>query len=446
MASKITIIGGGSATFTPQLMRLFLESEVLRGSTIVLMDVDAHRLEVMDTLAKQLVDMKGSDLKIESTTDQQESLVDADFVITAIAVGGADAYEVDIETPAKYGIFMHVCDSLGPGGIMRGLRHIPVLVSVCQDLEEVSPHALVFNYTNPLSAITLAMQQEVTSIKTVGLCTCSSIPYHAKYLAGLAGLDPDDLVLPAPAAGLNHCAAILRLPLKDGGDALPLLKERVTEPVTKWGLETYGVLPYCSGHWTEFFPSLCRLEEEYQGKLQGLKMKYGMKVFDMEDPECPGARARGRKWEQVVEGWISGKQGKGKSLEMLPSDESVQVVALMEALLENRNEVHVVNIPNQGAIGNLPDNAIVEVSAVVGGFGVNPIHVGNLPENLAATLHNHIAVQELTVEAALSGDSRVALRAFLQDPQIASVLTPEETERLLDEMLEAHAGYLPQFG
>jgi alpha-galactosidase len=410
------------------------------------MDVDGQRLEVMDTLAKQLVNMTGADLKIESTTDQRESLVDADFVITAIAVGGADVYELDIEIPARHGIFMHVCDSVGPGGIMRGLRHIPVLVSVCQDLAEVSPRAMVFNYTNPLSAITLSMQREVPSIKTVGLCTCTSTLYDAEYLAHMTGFGADELVLPAPAAGINHCAGIIRLPLKDGRDALPLLKERVTWPIHKWSLETFGVLPYCAGHWTEFFPGLSRLEEEYEGRAQGLLMKYDMHIFDMDDENCPGSRARGQMWEQVVEDWISRKEREEKSVEMLPSGESVQVVALMESLLENRTEVHAVNIPNQGAIGNLPDDAIVEVSAVVSGSGIRPIHVGNLPGHLAATLCNHIAVQELIAEAALSGDRRVALRAFLQEPQIAAVLAPEETEQLLNEMLEAQADHLPQFG
>jgi alpha-galactosidase len=444
MPKRITIIGGGSATFTPQLVRLFIESDVLKGSTIVLMDVDQHRLQVMDTLASQLVEAEAADLTIESTASQRESLVDADFVITAIAVGGADAYELDIEIPGRYGIYMHVCDSVGPGGISRALRHIPVLTSVCQDLEEVSPRALLFNYANPLAANCMAMRR-TTSIEVTGLCTCSTIPQNAEYLARLTGIDAGDLLLPAPAAGINHCAGVLRLGLKDGRNALSLLKERVGEPVIKWGLETYGVLPYCWSHWTEFFPSLCRLEESYQGRLQGMRMQYDMKVFDMEDPECPGSRARGRRWEQVVESWI-GERGAGRiSADSLPSAESVQIVGVMEALLENRNEVHVVNVPNRGAIGNLPDDAIVEVSATVGGYGITPIHVGNLPDSLAATLRSHIAAQELTVQAALTGDRKVALRAFLHDPQIASVLTPQETERMLDEMLEAHAAYLPQF-
>lgn len=133
------------------------------------------------------------------------------------------------------------------------------------------------------------------------------------------------------------------------------------------------------------------------------------------------------------------------SLDVLHKDESVQVVEVMESLIENRNEVHVVNVPNRGAIDNLPPEAIVEVSATVGGYGIQPIHVGSLPEPVAATLRQHITVQELTVEAALTGDRQIALQAFLQDPQIASVLTPEETVNLLDELLKAHTDYLPQF-
>ena len=163
-----------------------------------------------------------------------------------------------------------------------------------------------------------------------------------------------------------------------------------------------------------------------------------MHVHDM-DKE----RARARHWEEIVERLASGEEE--VSLDVLPKGESVQVVELIEALVENRNEIHVVNVPNQGAIDNLPYDAIVEVSAVVGGYGIQPLHVGPLPEPVAATLRQHITVQELTAEAALTGDRHIALQAFYQDPQIASVLTLEETEALLDELLEAHADSLSQF-
>ncbi|MFQ6095417.1 MAG: hypothetical protein ACE5NN_04675 [Candidatus Bathyarchaeia archaeon] len=436
--AKITIIGGGSSTFTPQLMRLFLESSVLRGSTIALMDIDPHRLEVMTALSKRLIEKERADLKIESTTDQRESLVDADFVITAISVGGFDAWEKDIEIPAKYGVYMPIADSIGPGGMMRAFRHIPVLVGVCKDLEEVSPDAWVFNYTNPVTANTMAMNRQ-SRIRTVGLCTCSSIPRNGKYLGNLLGVKPEDLLLPAPAGGLNHCAAILDLRFKGGKDAFPLLKERVKNPIQRWGLENYGILPYCWSHWTEFFPSLCRLDEEYTGRLQGLKMKYGIRVHSMEHE-----RARAEKWERLAEEMSQGG-GREVSLESLPKAEAVEVVEIIEAILENRKEIHVVNVLNRGAIENLQEDAIVEVSCVIGGYGIQPIHVGKLPDPLAATLSNHVMVQELTVEAALTGDRYVAYKAFLQDPQISSRLTPEETERMLNDLLNAHSQYLQVF-
>ena len=438
MAYKITIIGGGSSTFSPQLMRLFMDSKLLEGSTITLMDVDAHRLGVMDTLCNRMVERAGARLTIKSTTDRRESLVGADFVIAAISVGGFDAWEKDIEIPARYGIYMAVADSIGPGGIMRAFRHIPPLVQVCKDLEEVSPKAWVFNYSNPATANCIAMRR-ASSMQVVSLCTCSIIPRELGALAAERGIEMGDLVLPALAGGLNHCAAILELRFKDGRDALPLIPEHFVEPVTRWVLDTYGIMPYCWSHWTEFIPSLSQLEGKYTGKLQGAPMKYGMHAHDMADE-----RARARRWEQLAETLARGEAGED-SWASLPTDEGVQVVQLIEALIENRNEIHVVNIPNQGAIENLPADAIVEVSALVGGYGIRPIHVGRLPEAVAALLRQHITAQELTVEAALTGDRHIARQAFLQDPQMAAKLTPEKAAALLDELLEAHAAHLPQF-
>jgi len=150
--------------------------------------------------------------------------------------------------------------------------------------------------------------------------------------------------LPAPAAGLNHCAAILDLRFKDGEDAFPTLRERIENPVQRWGLENYGVLPYCWSHWTEFFPSLCQLEEEYKGRLQGLKMKYGLKVHNMER-----GRARVEKWESLVETMSRGEKNE-VSLKAVPASEGVEVVEIVEGILDNRKAIHVVNVLNRGAI------------------------------------------------------------------------------------------------
>jgi alpha-galactosidase len=278
-----------------------------------------------------------------------------------------------------------------------------------------------------------------SKVKVIGLCTCSSIPSNPNYLAAEIGcVEPEDILTPAPAAGINHCAAILSLKLKDGRDALQLAKEKSSNPIVKFFLENYGVLPYCWSHWTEFFPFLCDLEEEYKGRLQGLRMKFGLRVHDMSEEQ-----KRVAKWEKLVEDMATGV--KDLSLDVLPSGEAILVVDIIEALVENKNEVYVVNTLNRGAIENLPFDAIVEVSSVVGGYGVIPMHVGALPPPLAAVLNNHIEVQRLTVEAALTGDRSLAFRALLQDPQVAAKLKPDKVSRLLDDLLNAHAQYLPRF-
>lgn len=437
--AKITIIGGGSSTFVPQLMRLFIESEVLGGSTVTLMDVDADRLETMYRLCTLLVEREDADLVIERTLQQREALTGTDFCITAISVGGMDAWEQDIEIPARYGVHMTIGDSIGPGGIMRALRHIPVLAGVASDVSEVAPAAWILNYTNPVSSIVTALRRHRPQVKTVGLCSCPSIARNARYLSDWAGVDPARLVLPAPVGGINHCAFMLDLRLSDGRSAFPLILERTTLPVVRWALSTYGVLPYCWSHVTEFFPTMSRLAEPYQGKLQGLEMLYGLHVHDMDQE-----RARVAKWERLVEEWTEGR-GEPVSLSVLPSAEAIEVVDVIESLLTNRPALFGLNLPNRGAIENLPAGAIVEVTSLVDGYGARPLHVGALPEPLAALLQSHIAVQQLTAEAGLFGDENAARKAFAHDPQAQARLSLDEIEQLRRELFQAHRSHLPQF-
>jgi alpha-galactosidase/6-phospho-beta-glucosidase family protein len=439
MNKKITIIGGGSSTFVPQLMRLFANSKPLRGSTIVLMDIDERRLEIMDRLCRTLVENEGLDLTITSTTDQRQSLTGTDFCITAISVGGMDAWEKDIEVPAKYGVYMTIGDSVGPGGIMRALRHIPVLAGVADDMAQVAPQAWLFNYSNPVSSIITALKRHRPEIKSVGLCSCPSITRNARYLAEWAKVDPSRLVLPAPAAGLNHCAFMLDVRMTDGRSAFPLILAHTESAVQRWMLETYGVLPYCWSHVTEFFPMLSHLAEPYQGKLQGREMQYGLHVHDMEHE-----RARMDRWQQLVQSWNTG-QHENVSLDVLPSAEAIEVVEIIEALLTNSKTLFGLNVPNRGAISNLPDDAIVEVTSLVDGYGVRPVHVGALPEPIAATLRSHVAAQQLTAQAALTGSYETALQAFVQDPQTQARLDLDGIKALLKELMDAHRAYLPQF-
>jgi alpha-galactosidase len=258
-------------------------------------------------------------------------------------------------------------------------------------------------------------------------------------MAEWAGVDPSMVSVPAPAGGLNHCAFMLDVRLQDGRSAFPLMLEHPIPDVIRWGLERYSVLPYCWSHVTEFFPAMSHLVERYQGKLQGLEMQYGIHVHEMDHE-----RARGERWERLVQTWVSGPQD-DISLDVLPSGEAIEVVQIIEALLTNSNATHIINVPNQGAIANLPADAVVEVTSVVGAYGVQPVHVGELPEPLAATLRNHITTQQLTAEAALTGHYKTALQAFIQDPQTQARLAMPEIEKLMQALLDAHRQHLPQF-
>jgi alpha-galactosidase len=232
---------------------------------------------------------------------------------------------------------------------------------------------------------------------------------------------------------------MLDLRLTNGRSAFPLILERTQLPVIRWALSTYGVLPYCWSHVTEFFPAMSRLAEPYQGKLQGLEMLYGLHVHDMEHE-----RARVAKWERLVEQWSEGR-GEPVSLNVLPSAEAIEVVDVIESLLTNRPALFGLNVPNRGAIENLPPDAIVEVTSLVDGYGVRPVHVGALPEPLASLLQSHITVQQLTAKAGLYGDESAARQAFAHDPQAQARLSLDEMERRRSELFQAHRTYLPQF-
>ena len=443
MATKVTIIGGGSSSFVPLLVRRLMQSPVLGSSQVTLMDVDEGRLSVMQSLADKLIANEHSELRVTSTTDQRASLSGADFVIAAISVGGMDAWANDLEIPGRHGIVMHVGDSVGPGGIMRAFRNAPVLAEVARNAAEVAPDAWVFNYTNPAPIEALAMRAAAPQVRSYALCSCTGHPSSRQWLAQQAGVEPDRIAMPPVVAGINHCASIQQLRLTDGTDAMPLVRERATEPIVKWVLDRYGVLPYCWSHWTEFFPQMQRLEAPYAGTAQGVSMRYGITTHDM-----AYERSRVRGLEQLAETWTA-EGAAPVTLADLPKgdeDEGIEVIDLIEAIVDNGNITLVVNAPNEGTIPNLPGEAIVEVNAQINAYGIRPIQTGPLPETLASHLRRFYDFQQQVVLAALSGDREQALHAFMLDPNTASRLDLDQTRTMMDELLEANAQHLPVFG
>jgi 6-phospho-beta-glucosidase len=206
-------------------------------------------------------------------------------------------------------------------------------------------------------------------------------------------------------------------------------------------IEAFGVVPYSEDHFRGYVPFLIKLEEEYKGSFQGLKLKYGWNTHNLEKN-----RSRRRKWQNLVEGWTTNKGEMPESMSVLSSDESIEVVEIIECLLgERKPDIFAVNTLNQGAISNLPNDAVVEISSVVGSFGIKPVCVGDLSENYAAHLRKHIDAQKIAAEAAVKGDRELALQAFLRDPLISARLTVDRAKELLDELFEAEKPYLGHF-
>jgi alpha-galactosidase len=441
MTVKIAVIGGGSSMFVPGLVRRLVDLPCFEGAELRLMDIDEARLETMQVLSSHLAGSSGQQLKVVATTNQREALAGADFVIIAISVGGMAAWASDIEVPARHGIFMHIADSVGPGGIMRSLRNTPIVASVARDAAEVAPDAILLNYTNPASANAMAMAQ-VDTVRSMSLCSCSPLPFNQDWLAQQVGVSKDMISMPLEVGGINHCTGIFSLHLTDGRDAIPLVRERTDDEITRWAIDTFGVIPYCWAHWVEFFPQLQRLEEPYVGRAQGLAMRYGRRIYDMDSQ-----LQRIRTWDELASAWAAASGSRQLSdLPHGPEDEGIVVAEVMQSVVEDRKDLFVVNVLNRGGlIGNLPAAAAVEVPAVIDSQGIHPLGIPDLPPGLAAALGLHAQVQAMTMQCALTGDRELLRQVILTDPLVAATLEPHQAMALEEELLEVNARYLPQF-
>ena len=286
----------------------------------------------------------------------------------------------------------------------------------------------------------MAMAQ-VPSVRSLSLCSCSPWPLRRSWIAELVGVSDEEVVLPLKVGGINHCTAIMSLQLRDGRDAMSLIRDRTEHDIVRWAIDTFGVVPYCANHWAEFFPQLQRLEEPYSGRAQGLAMRYGTRIFDMEVQA-----ARARSWEQVALAWRDdGLHHRLGDLPHGPEDDRIVVAELMESIIDDRGELFLVNVMNDGLVANLPSSAAVEVPAVVNAEGVHALGIGVIPEGLAAVLAHHARVQGLTMSAASTGDRSLLGQAMTADPLLCATVEPAQLEVLVREMLSTNQEFLPQF-
>jgi alpha-galactosidase len=446
---QVTIIGGGSYQWTPKLVTDLLRVPALAGMHLVLEDIDRVPLEKLGAYARMARDSIGARATITTTTEQRAALSGADFVVVTISTGGFEAMEVDLDVPARHGILQSVGDSVGPGGINRSLRNVPVLVGIGRDMEDCCPDAWMLNLTNPMSCLTRAVCRE-TTIKTVGLC--HEVSNFCLDLALALG-KPHTVVRPV-VAGVNHFPVVCELDV-DGTDGLSLLTHMVeglggfdaitpdpdrpdpqpfsvldfaTRHALKLALlDRYGALPAAGDrHVAEFLPSVLT-------EASGWGAAWGIELTPIE-------RRQHHQDEYVsdVNKVLAGETP-------LPTWDSGEMVApVIDSLVTGIPRELPLNVPNAGQCPDLPGGAVVESMCIVDTDGIRGRDQARLPPPLVELLRRHVAVHEITIGGALSGDRAQAKAAFALDP-LAGRGDLFDTEAMVEELLTGTAAWLPQF-
>lgn len=449
MGCKVVMIGGGSYNWTPTLAGDLFSRESLRGSELVLVDINRAAAEVMKKYCEMMTQALGTDWKV-SVEELDAALEDATVVCISISTGGLKAMDLDYHIPEKYGVYHTVGDSVGPGGIARTLRNVPVFLDIAKKMEIICPDAWLVHVTNPLSQLTRAVCME-TSIKCVGLC--HNYSGTISMIADYFGVDTGEVN--ALSVGVNHFTWLKNITVKGRPADKELSVKRyvdyfnckrealvtnTTDDIIQQELigknmeyyfnfvlfELFGYFPVgSSNHVAENLPFYCNNKE--------LMKKYHIRRKGV----LPRRQILTDKKAAEIHGVVLGKR---PLPEIKPSNESFSVI--VESLYTGESSRCIVAMPNKGQITNLPKDVIVETWAYTNGSGIFPIMSGEMPEYLTGYMQTVIDEQEAAVKAAITGDRNLVVRAMHISPQM---LNKEACEQLTDELLNAHRDYLPQF-
>jgi alpha-galactosidase len=424
----IVIIGAGSVEFTRELLGDILSFPELGSVRVVLHDIDAERLETAEAIAHATARAAGAQPEVVATLDRRRALDGADYVINVIQVGVHEATVRDFEIPSKYGLKQTIGDTIGVGGIFRGLRTFPVLADIARDMEQVCPDAWLLNYTNPMAMNITYLHHVAPRLKVLGLC-------HSVYwtMVGLCELvDVPFEEVSYWSAGVNHQAWVLRWE-RGGQDLYPLLDQRIAsdpELRRRVRVDMYRRLGYypteTSEHSSEYVPWYLR----HFAEVDRLRINVGEYVSISEANLAEYARVRAE---------LGGA-------DTLPIDaESTEYAPqVIHSLETGTARVISANVVNEGLITNLPDGLAVEVPTMLDALGAHPMKVGELPPQCAALNRGFLGPVELAVRAAVDGDPRLVRAAAMVDPNTAATLTVDQIWELCDELTAAHADLLPE--
>ncbi len=436
---KIAFIGAGSLGFTRELTRDIFTFPLLEEAKIALMDIDAERLEFAKRKVQKLIDAGNYPATLTATLDRVEALRGADVVLTTILSGSTDVWRHDIEIPKKYGVDINVGDTRGPSGIFRFLRTINPMMDIVRDMERYCPNAVLLNYTNPMAMLVSAIQKQ-TFINVTGLC--HSVQDTAMMLAEWIGAPFDEIDY--LCAGINHQAWYLEYKW-NGRDAYPLIHKAITERPEIYNEEIVRNEMYLalgkyvtesSGHNSEYnwwFRKRPDLIEKYCTHGTGWNPgEYAYILKDYQNSE--------KTWKDIE------REDLNKALTKPDLARGQEYAAYIINAIQGGDPFKFNgNVPNTQLITNLPEGACVEVPVYVDRAGFHPIHVGALPPECALLTGLSSGIEEMAIQASLSGDPMMVYRAICHDPLTASVLSLAEIREMTNELFARHSSYLPQF-
>jgi alpha-galactosidase len=425
----VTFIGAGSIEFTRNVVTDLCRYPEFRGELhLSLYDISAERLAHAEQLATRISDQAGAGATVTASLDRRAALAGARYVINEVQVGGYDATRADFDIPARYGVRQTIGDTLGIGGIFRGLRTIPVTVALAADMHEVCPDAYLLSYSNPMAMLPWAVYAGTPFTKVFGLC--HSVRDTQAFLTGLVGADPERVRF--VTAGFNHQAFVLRFE-QDGQSLYPKLREVIDgspdlqRRVRVEIFRRFGYFPTeSSEHSAEYVPWFMRHDDQVD--------RFRIFVGDY--------LARSEENLRELDA-LQRDLATGADLDLTPAGELAS--QFIQALETGREAELHVNVRNDGLISSLPDECCVEVPCLVGSGGPKPVAVGALPPQLTALNRTFLNVVELTVKAALEESRDHVYQAALLDPNTAATLTTTEVVAMCDDLFEAHRDLLPAF-
>ncbi|MCX6065540.1 MAG: alpha-galactosidase [Chloroflexi bacterium] len=437
--TKIAFIGAGSLGFTSTLVRDILTFPLLRDAHISLMDINSERLDFAKTAVEKIITEGQYPATVSASLDRVEALANADVVLTTILSGSTEVWRHDIEIPKKYGVDINVGDTRGPSGIFRFLRTINPMLDIVRDMERYCPKAILLNYTNPMAMLCGALQRQ-SFITVTGLC--HSVQGTSMMLAEWIGAPYEEITY--TCAGINHMAWYLDYKW-NGNDAYPLIHKAITERPEIYNTEIVR---------NEMYLALGKYVTESSGHNSEYNSWF-RKRADLIEKYCepgtgwnPGEYAYILKeYQQTEKTWKEGVRVK-LAEPLTPTDlERGQEYAafIINALQGGEMFKFNGNVPNTNLIPNLPQGACVEVPVLVDKSGFHPIHVGALPAECALLTGLSSGIEELAIQASLTGDPTLVYRAIAHDPLTAAVLSLAEIRAMTNELFDQHKDYLPQF-